>query len=332
MLKLEFVDQSQTSFWIVDEMFNIGSSNKNQMVIPNPHVLPIHANVMLNEHGNMSISPANADAKILVNYAPVAESAIIHVGDVISLAGVELRLIDPSLRQRKQLPSHTSNPVDHPSLEQDVVPVGTMPDKKRTQPWKVKAVVGAYTDKLIDVNRTMSVGRDSSNEIVISGGHISRHHAELFVKNEQLLVRDLDSSNGTFVNGEQIKERAVYLGDEISFDSVVYRVAVGKAPPSINHNSVDKTQFRAAIKLHDDDFMMQTEAFPTDDATSPHMQSMADVPSMTEQNNPVDSSLALPEMLEQSTEHLEETGNHTYLLAIGIFLLLAIVAVLILLI
>ena len=46
------------------------------------------------------------------------------------------------------------------------------------------------------------VGKDSECDLVLSGWKVSRRHAELFVSNERVYVRDLDSSFGTWL-GEQ---------------------------------------------------------------------------------------------------------------------------------
>lgn len=50
----------------------------------------------------------------------------------------------------------------------------------------------------------VSIGRDSSNDIVIDHPLASRRHARLEQDENGYIVRDLDSTNGTYVNGERI--------------------------------------------------------------------------------------------------------------------------------
>jgi len=61
----------------------------------------------------------------------------------------------------------------------------------------------------------ISIGRDSSNSLVIDDQQVSSRHAELFVLNGSFFLRDLQSSNGTRLNGNNISESPIYLGDEI---------------------------------------------------------------------------------------------------------------------
>jgi len=65
-------------------------------------------------------------------------------------------------------------------------------------------------------NKIMTIGRDASNVIVLSAPAVSRFHAEVEKVGQRYRVRDLRSSNGTFVNGNAITgETWVQPGDAI---------------------------------------------------------------------------------------------------------------------
>lgn len=74
------------------------------------------------------------------------------------------------------------------------------------------------------VNR---LGRDpGQNHHVILSSHVSRSHCELLVSGTAVWVRDLNSHNGTFVNGERITEKELRPGDRLGLSRRVTMVLV----------------------------------------------------------------------------------------------------------
>jgi uncharacterized RDD family membrane protein YckC len=66
-------------------------------------------------------------------------------------------------------------------------------------------------------NRVISIGRDPSNDLVLSDAMVSRRHAILELRGEQYVLRDNNSSNGTLVNGDRVvHEHLIRDGDLIA--------------------------------------------------------------------------------------------------------------------
>jgi pSer/pThr/pTyr-binding forkhead associated (FHA) protein len=61
----------------------------------------------------------------------------------------------------------------------------------------------------------VTIGRKSDNDIQIDNLGVSGHHARIFKAGDWFLIEDLDSLNGTFVNGKMIQESPLKNGDEI---------------------------------------------------------------------------------------------------------------------
>jgi len=235
MLKLQFTDNRQSSFWIVDEEFGIGSEARNQLVIKDDQVQPFHAKIKQKNH-RVFIEPVDS-AIVRINGSNITRQTEVMLGDVIGIDQIELSLIDPN-RQSKGLPSTTKS---KPSLK-------AVSEIK----WQIKAMTGPLAGKLMNVDGMKRIGRDPASEIVVSGGHVSRRHAELLLRDEQLWIRDLGSSNGTYVNGKKTHEQPLFLGDEVKVDAVVFRVVQGlspKAAPAVEAENLDKTQFHPALKI-----------------------------------------------------------------------------------
>ena len=66
----------------------------------------------------------------------------------------------------------------------------------------------------------MSIGRGADNTIVLDDDSVSGHHAEVFIRDGQHFLRDLESTNGTRVNGQAITETVLNNGDVICFGSI----------------------------------------------------------------------------------------------------------------
>jgi hypothetical protein len=68
------------------------------------------------------------------------------------------------------------------------------------------------------------VGRDKGSALVVGDRTVSRKHAELEMKVGRLVLRDLGSANGTFVNDVAVSEQPLFPGDRVRFGSVEFAV------------------------------------------------------------------------------------------------------------
>src|SRR5574339_909659 len=71
----------------------------------------------------------------------------------------------------------------------------------------------------------ITVGRDSTNEIVINDAEVSRRHARLTFQGGKYVLEDLGSTNGTFVNGQRLAgPRVLKAGEVVSFGEQIIMV------------------------------------------------------------------------------------------------------------
>lgn len=96
-------------------------------------------------------------------------------------------------------------------------------------------VTDAAGKRVVDMRGdSMSIGRRTESDIKLTGTDVSRDHAEIVRAGDGFLVRDRGSRFGTFVNGEQVTERALQHGDVIRIGQsggcqVVFRLDSGAA-------------------------------------------------------------------------------------------------------
>jgi len=84
------------------------------------------------------------------------------------------------------------------------------------------------------------VGRSPECDYRITNPLVSRRHCYFFKRNDEIWVRDLDSRNGTAINGETLdKEKPVHEGDQLNIGCLPYRVHESGRKPfggfSFNH-------------------------------------------------------------------------------------------------
>ena len=95
MLKLQFVDRSQPSFWLIDPRLTIGSDRTNDLVINNEGVSVFHAELQ-QEDGKLYLRDTGSVNGTFLNNVPVSRRTEIKVGDTIRLHLIELQIIDPT--------------------------------------------------------------------------------------------------------------------------------------------------------------------------------------------------------------------------------------------
>src|SRR5829696_6704285 len=75
----------------------------------------------------------------------------------------------------------------------------------------------------LNVEKT-TVGRVEDNAFQITEPSVSSHHAEIILKGSDVVVKDLNSTNGTFINGEKVSESVLKPGQTLRLGTVEMRL------------------------------------------------------------------------------------------------------------
>src|SRR5215510_5721764 len=140
-----------------------------------------------------------------------------------------------------------------------------MPDMRPTLHIK-NLQTGLETDFPLTAEE-IHIGRSPDNGLVLPNDEVSRRHATLRLTDDSHVLVDLDSANGTLVNGEQIKERTLLDGDTITMGpySIVYRRGLR---PTLRYED-RKLGDSLVIRTPDQIFPGLAEAPPVSSASSP---------------------------------------------------------------
>jgi DNA-binding NtrC family response regulator len=97
---------------------------------------------------------------------------------------------------------------------------------------KPKHILWVYpTTMVMPLAGRLVVGRDRPSDVVLAGEEISRRHAEFRLDGPLIVIRDLDSSNGVFVNGVRQKDAPLEAGDVVRCGEWIGLVSVPADPP-----------------------------------------------------------------------------------------------------
>jgi len=75
-----------------------------------------------------------------------------------------------------------------------------------------------------------TIGRVEDNAFQIAEPSVSSHHCEVILKGSDVIVRDLNSTNGTFINGEKITESPIKPGQILRLGQVEIRLETDAQP------------------------------------------------------------------------------------------------------
>jgi len=109
----------------------------------------------------------------------------------------------------------------------------------------------------LNVDRT-TIGRVEDNAFQIAEQSISSHHCEVYLRGGDVVVKDLNSTNGTFINDEKITEGVLKPGQTLRLGHVELRLEIDttgasapSAVPSAPPTKKSTKAIQSGVKLSD---------------------------------------------------------------------------------
>lgn len=188
---------------------SIGKSKSNDIVLPLPTVARFHA-VIAKKRKDWVVTDTSARAiGILVNGEKVEGSAIIENNDIITIGNIPLRFeCEEALSANSKKEIRTQMQQDAPKAK--TVAYGVLVDIKTKKPVYLK-------------KKDVLIGRGSDADIQIMSQAVSSHHARIYETSRGWALADLDSHNGTKLNGRFMDEpQLIFDEDMITFGDKVF--------------------------------------------------------------------------------------------------------------
>ena len=202
------VDQNDGSIINIDHWeTSIGKSKSNDIVLPLPAVARFHA-VIAKKRRDWTIADTSArTAGVLVNGNKIEGNAVIENGDIITIGDIRLKFeCDEALSASSKQALAASARSAQPSA----VAYGVLVDIKTKRPVYLK-------------KKDVLVGRGEDCDIQIMSQAVSMHHARIHQTSRGWALSDLDSHNGTKLNGRFISQpQLIFDEDMLTFGDKVF--------------------------------------------------------------------------------------------------------------
>ena len=87
-----------------------------------------------------------------------------------------------------------------------------------------------------------TIGRVEDNTFQIPDSSVSSHHCEILLRGSDIVVKDLNSTNGTFINGQQVTEATLKPSQILRLGQVEVRLESDQAAAAAQKRTLDHTQ------------------------------------------------------------------------------------------
>jgi len=114
----------------------------------------------------------------------------------------------------------------------------------------------------LKVDKT-TIGRVEDNTFQIAEPSVSSHHCEVLLRGTEVVVKDLNSTNGSFINGERIAESVLKVGQILRLGQIEMRLEADTAAPATK-KPIDQTLvMQRGVSLNELEQGTRTSGFDT---------------------------------------------------------------------
>lgn len=232
----ETQSDKEQSFNFDREIITLGRAGINSIVLHSEKISRTHAKIIPDGNDFYIIDQSSLAGTKLNNInLPKNEKYILKHNDIIAIDkyNIQFQLIDEMLNQS------FNDITDSDILEVKLLKKVLKALDRETIP-SLEVLNGASEGKkffITDDIEEVTIGRDMNADFPIEEYVISRSHAKIMRKWSGLIIIDLESKNGVFVNNRRVKEEFLHDGDRIAFGTIVL---IFRNPKEINLDEIGK--------------------------------------------------------------------------------------------
>ena len=206
----------------LEELISIGRMNENIIELPSRGVSRQHANVIRQDE-NFFLMDLGSGNGTLLNGTKIRpeEKHLLRNNDLISIDAYDLRFYTTDEAVES---SYNEENTDSDILEVKLLKKVIRALDKETVP-SFEVLNGIAEGKKIHLTDEMTelvIGRDPAADFSVNEFVISRKHAKISKRWGGIVIRDLESKNGTFINNRRVVEEFLHDGDRIALGTIVF--------------------------------------------------------------------------------------------------------------
>lgn len=205
----------------------VGNASDAQVMLAAPGIAARHCELRT-LGDNTYVIQIDAQAATVLNGRQISGETQIKPGDLLLFAKVGCRIVGTEKTAPQPIRKAPA-----PSGDDD----GRTRVRMALPKYMLRGVSGPTFGKTYAMVGTLIVGRSTDCGISIASDEISRHHAKLQVVPDGVMVEDMGSANGTFVNNQRVHAGTLLkAGDELRVDTV--RFMLMSPTMDVNHPAV----------------------------------------------------------------------------------------------
>ena len=218
-MKLIFPNGEHATVALTDGITLIGSGSDCQVVLVAPGVAVNHCEIEVRD-GKATVKIHDQGVATVLNGRQITEESRLKAGDLLLFGRIGCRVVS----SEKSAAVSDARPA--PAAEAD----GQTRVRMALPKFMLRGVSGTTFGRNFALVGTMTIGRQSDCGIPIQAEEISRQHARLQVTNEGVMVEDLGSANGTWINDKRVHTGMLSAGDELRLDTVRFLLVAPGTP------------------------------------------------------------------------------------------------------
>lgn len=219
-MKLLFPNGEHSQVLLSAGSNRIGSAANAQVILHQPGIAPMHCEIHV--QGDVAtLSVPDAANVVTVNGRPASGSMALRAGDLVGIGAVQARVVAV---EKVVATVQRAAAVDDS---------GATRVRMAVPRFVLRGVSGAAFGKTYPVPGPVVIGRQQDCDISVPSEEISRRHAQVKPTADGLMVEDLGSANGTFINGKRVQTGLMRPGEELRLDTIRFMlVAPGMEMPA----------------------------------------------------------------------------------------------------